>query len=218
MPTRQNKRSRRHWNRITARAMQNLEMRPAPHVGQPSTPTSQTMTSRTNGREYMSNRLSIGQIISAPYHVQDWDRRGAASDTSFQSQTLFGCVYSKRRKLIVIAKYEEHCLTIPIFTFRRTGLRDKNNNCDEFVGVREAADNIHFPSESSHPNLIAVRHPFFHRTLNDDGFHVFSPMSYAHITAPFCFRYRNTCTFEGRLEEESVRRLICLYQEYVGAM
>ncbi|KAH8592480.1 hypothetical protein B0O99DRAFT_239359 [Bisporella sp. PMI_857] len=124
-------------------------------------------------------------------------------------ETVLGPVYSKPRKLIVLSIFEGHCLTVPIFSFNENGLKYKSNKGD-FVKIEDSLIQDHPPpSENGYAPLTFSRAKEYRHFNN--GFHVMSPSSYAHITFPVSFRYVHPCIIEGKITQDSLRDLIDLY-------
>jgi hypothetical protein len=82
------------------------------------------------GEDHLMGDFKPGVILSAPSHTPYFDIPNSRYAETHTKETDFGKVYSKVRKLIVIARFTDHCLTLPIFTFNGNGFQNKGNKSD----------------------------------------------------------------------------------------
>ena len=54
--------------------------------------------------------------------------------------------------MIVISVFNDHCLTLPIFSFNQNSLKYKRNK-DDFVGIDDRISESLLPQENSHTRL-----------------------------------------------------------------
>ena len=155
-----------------------------------------------------------GLVISTPIHEPDFDPSNIGKLEPRRVDTVLGPVYSKARKLIVIAVFEDHCVTIPIFSFNENGIKFKSNK-DDYVAIKDGFLKSTASSENKHPDLKFTRVKEFRNFTN--GFHTMSHSSYAYITFPMSFRYILPCIIEGHLTKPSIQQLIDLYNNRAPA-
>lgn len=122
------------------------------------------------------------------------------------TDSKFGSICSKYRKLIVIGTYEDHYMAIPLYTHNGRGLRGKSNP-DEYVSVQDHRQSKQFTALSSHNPLVTK-----HLT---EGIDLFDPKSTAHITFPVCRRYELAVVHEGFLQETSTKKLLHLVRKFL---
>ena len=155
---------------------------------------------------------SLGMIIRAAVHEQVFnDTPGwvGLGDDIHSVISKCGQIYSKVRWMIVVAVYENHYLTIPLYTHNGRGL---DNKCEqakkEYVSVRDDRHRDNFDSLSRHRKLTAEM---------KRGSTLLSRKTVAHLTAPVTRRYGLLVEQQGNLDRDSMRRLTKLwYDQMVG--
>jgi len=140
------------------------------------------------GERHAINEFKLGHVIVTATHEAHFEDLSLkpAERTSGQdrqvSYTRYGPVYSKPRKLVIIARYPEHMLCLPIYTNRQTGLRNKENK-EHYMGVRDAQYYGGEKNEAPHGPCLIVQRPLSPGIKKDD-ISVLSDKAYIHITRP----------------------------------
>lgn len=134
-----------------------------------------------------------GLVFSAPMHSQT-DNELVGIDEVNMTATTFGTIYSKYRKMVVLAvsKEGDSCTALPIYSNNGNGLRYKRAK-DEWMGIRDKADKNVPPSESRHKLVFAVRD----KSYSPANF--ISGTSNIHLTEAITHKLRNPVTIEGCL-------------------
>ncbi|KAI4158048.1 MAG: hypothetical protein LQ342_007811 [Letrouitia transgressa] len=162
------------------------------------------------GQRMSKDWFRAGIIIRAVLHEQDYIAACGKGDLTldadrYRTSTPFGSIYSKQRKMIVLALYEDHYIAIPLFTHNGTGLVNKRNP-DEFVSVQDHRRPGEFKRLSTNKPLVT-------ESIND-GIDLFDPLSTAHVTYGLPRKYDLPITHEGTLRASSLNTLIKLYNDY----
>ncbi|KAL9036987.1 MAG: hypothetical protein Q9214_005893 [Letrouitia sp. 1 TL-2023] len=162
------------------------------------------------GQRMSKDWFRAGMIIRAVLHEQDYIAACGKSnltldDDRYRTNTPFGSICSKRRKMIVLQLYEDHYIAIPLFTHNRTGLVNKRNP-DEFVSVQDHRRPGEFRRLSTNKPLVTEH-------INE-GIDLFDPLSTAHVTYGLPRKYDLPITYEGMLRASSLNTLIKLYNDY----
>lgn len=149
-----------------------------------------------------------GMIIRAPVHEQDL-KGGTSNITAadkYTTDSKFGPIYTKYRKLIVIALFQNHYLAAPLYTHNGRGLVDKANP-NEYVSVQDHRARGFITPLSKHLPLVTE---FF-----NPGIDLIHPKSTVHITYPLPRRYDLPVIYEGYIKEDSVARLNELFNMFI---
>ncbi|KAL2063097.1 hypothetical protein VTL71DRAFT_6169 [Oculimacula yallundae] len=161
----------------------------------------------------------IGTAIHTPFYI-DEKTPAKLQQSDIIAQTKFGPIISKNRKFMVIARYPDHIVTLPIYTHNGRGLQDKSNKKD-YIGIRDSEFFADTKDESPNgPCVIVTR--IRKRQLRFDHPGVTDRNSYLHITGPgdnanqthmiiVCFKYGIRCIIESRTTEADFKRVIALY-------
>ncbi|KAL8675120.1 MAG: hypothetical protein Q9168_000491 [Polycauliona sp. 1 TL-2023] len=163
----------------------------------------------------------LGMIIRAPLHEQDSAparRPGvgggssvatAASEATkaehYKTESRQGTIFTKQRKMIVVALHTDHYITIPLYTHNGRGLVNKRQP-EEFVSVKDHRYKEEFVKLSKHDPLVTE--------MVRDGIDVFDAKSTAHLAYPVSRRYNLPVIHEGHLRSSSLRILVTLYNRY----
>ena len=152
---------------------------------------------RTLAREVYKPGMIIRAAIHEPFLA-------GATDITDKSRTgsIYGPIFSKVRKMIVVALYEDHYVAVPIFTHNGNGLQAKKSR-DEYVSLSDHRSREPFTQSSKHLPLITES-----MNVGVDPIH---PKATAHLTYPVSRKYDLHVIPEGMLDKMSVRRLIDLY-------
>jgi hypothetical protein len=148
---------------------------------------------------------SPGMIVRALIHEPGLRGVSGVSTATivdrYTTDSKFGAICSKYRKMIVINTYEDHYLAIPLYTHNGRGL-DRKSKPDEFVSVRDHRQTEPFHALSAHRPLVTER--------LTPGIDLYDPKSTAHITFPVSRRYELPVVHEGYLHETSTKMLLQL--------
>lgn len=142
-----------------------------------------------------------GMIIRAALHEQHLDNRIDQADKN-KTQSIFGAIHTKFRKMIVIGLYQDHYIALPMYTHNGIGLSNKAKP-DEFVSVKDHRSNSAFTKLSKHQALVT-------ETMYE-GINIIDPKTTAHITYPISRKYDLPIVQEGQLEKASIVSLMDLY-------
>lgn len=184
---------------------------PAPPC--PQTPTlyaKHPTTPRKSDRIHGAESYKIGTIFSTPHHTAFSSQQWVSASDPHQTPTAFGVVYSKFRKMIVIKKFGQHCICVPIYTHNGRGLEGKQF-ITEYVSIRDAADRCPEPPQGLHLKLLAVGNPDFRGKI-------VAGKSSVKLTEYFSHRFNAPATMEGELDTRSLstKRLLALVRVLGG--
>ena len=151
-----------------------------------------------------------GTIIHVPLHEQDYnatsrDSEITRADDKYRTPSRFGTIYSNYRKMIVVANYADHYISVPLFSHNGLGLVHKRRP-DKYVSVLDHRSKGDFQPQSKHAVL---KTEYF-----SEGVDVLHPKTTAHTTYPHPRRYDLPVVLEGRLSNEGIVRLINLVNKY----
>ncbi|KAL8782994.1 MAG: hypothetical protein Q9213_004951 [Squamulea squamosa] len=164
--------------------------------------------------ELKSHKLSKadfkpGMIIRALIHEQDYAASSSRSNITvvdkYRSETRYGPIYTKCRKMIVLALFEDHYTAIPVFTHNGNGL-DRKNKPEEFVSIKDHRARDESPPLSLNGQLVTDQ--MF------KGSQLFDVKSTAHVTYALSRKYDLPCIKEGCLTKKSSNHLIKLFNAY----
>ncbi|KAH6982065.1 hypothetical protein BKA56DRAFT_585159 [Ilyonectria sp. MPI-CAGE-AT-0026] len=122
----------------------------------------------------------------------------------------FGAVHSKYRKMIILETWGEHCICLPLYSYRGKGLAGRRVFAAEYVSVRD--DDLPYwdPKESSAEPLTAIR---------DKNWPIWSTFitgrTVVKLTEKIVHNYTDKCSVEGRIARADFRRLYKTYMEMV---
>ncbi|CZT42952.1 uncharacterized protein RSE6_02920 [Rhynchosporium secalis] len=127
--------------------------------------------------------------------------------------TKFGPVYSKPRKFVIIARFLDHMVCLPIFSYGGSGLSRKPNK-KEYVGIRDAQYFFNTIDESPNgPALIVERKFRVGKFFGKKDRSVVNGTSYVQITQPVCVLYIENCTIDSLMKIGDLTKLISLYNQ-----
>ncbi|KAL8870801.1 MAG: hypothetical protein Q9174_003236 [Haloplaca sp. 1 TL-2023] len=165
----------------------------------------------------------IGMIIRAPLHEQDskgGQRRGGAGSSfatmaseatqaeKYITESRFGNIFTKVRKMIVVAMHQDNYVAVPLYTHNGRGLVNKAQP-DEFVSVQDHRLRNEECKRLSRWDPLVTGHI-------KEGIDLFDPKSTAHMAHPVSRRYALPIILEGELKSTSIRLLLQLYGDYAG--
>ncbi|KAL9024972.1 MAG: hypothetical protein Q9196_006119 [Gyalolechia fulgens] len=169
-----------------------------------------------------------GMIIRAPLHEQDsrGDARslGASSNASvasasseatlaekYTTPSRFGTIFTKYRKMIVVACHQDNYVAIPLYTHNGRGLVNKVRP-EEFVSVR---DHRYKEREKEEWRQLSKWEPLVTEYVKD-GIDLFETKTTAHLAYPVSRRYGLPVVNEGWLRGSSLRVMRDLYSRFAG--
>ena len=118
----------------------------------------------------------------------------------------YGPVYSENRFLIVVNnRPEDHYLAIPVYSHKGNGLAKKFHR-DEYVSVADHRYLANCQQQSAHAPLITE--------YLKDGVEELMPMSTAYTSYPVSRKYGLPVAHQGKLNEESTKRLVAMYLKW----
>lgn len=161
------------------------------------------------GKPYHKSQFRPGMIIRGILHEQDYQATSTGSNITitdrYRSDTKFGPICTKYRKMIVLTLFEDHYLAIPLFTHNGNGLAYKTKP-DEFVSILDHRAKGDSTQQSCHKPLVT-------ESINN-GIDLFDVKSTAHVTYAISRRYDLPIVFEGYLTRPSTNRLVELINKF----
>ena len=168
-------------------------------------------------RNFNKKEFALGTIIRAVVHEEDFTNtpKPAPPSTTIAITNAagkehithgdFGAVYSENRYLIVVNnRPENHYLAVPVYSHKGNGLASKKfRNRDEYVSVADHRHLDNCQQQSTHPPLVTG--------FLKDGVEELLPVSVAYTSYPVSRKYGLPVAHQGRLNEESTRRLVSMY-------
>ena len=150
-------------------------------------------------------------IFRAALHEEDFLGASKPSEITMadnnRSETKYEPVYTKQRKMIVVAIHQDHYFAVPLYTPNGKGLSHKVKP-DEFISVKDHRNPADFTKLSIHTPLITK---FIHPWVRP-----FDQKSAAHLAYPVSRKYTLPIIPEGHLDEDSVQHLLNLYQNFAA--
>ena len=165
---------------------------------------------RNKGINLPKESFKPGTIIRMILHEPDFQGTAGASNVThpdkFRTDSVHGPIYTKTRKMIVLATFRENYIAVPLYTHNGRGLEGKANP-NEFVSVRDHRAQGPFTPLSVHQPLVTEH-------LNT-GIELFHAKTAVHITYPVSRKYTLPVVHEGRLKKSSVDHLAQLFGKYI---
>ena len=162
--------------------------------------------------------FTLGTIIRAVVHEEEFKHRPkptpfapstAITNTGRQHVTLgdFGPVYSENRFLIVVNnRPKNHYLAVPVYSHKGNGLARKEHR-DEYISVADHRHLENCQQQSAHAPLVTE--------YLKDGIDELMPTSVAYASYPVSRKYGLPVQHQGRLDEESTKRLVAIYMKWL---
>ncbi|KAL8697889.1 MAG: hypothetical protein Q9201_006875 [Fulgogasparrea decipioides] len=177
------------------------------------------------GIRLRKGEYKAGMIIRAPLHEQD-SKGGAprpggtgssvatmASEATqaekYTTESRFGTIFTKYRKMIVVALHQDNYVALPLYTHNGRGLVNKVQP-DEFVSVKD-----HRLKDHHGWKQLSRWEPVVTEYIRE-GIDLFDPKSTAHLAYPVSRRYALPVVLEGELRSSSFRILKELYGKYAN--
>ncbi|KAI4097804.1 MAG: hypothetical protein LQ344_000076 [Seirophora lacunosa] len=161
------------------------------------------------GKILHKSQFKPGMLIRGWLHEQDYSATSTGSNLTVmdpcRSDTRFGTVCSKYRKMIVLALFEDHYLAIPMFTHNGNGLEFKTNT-NEFISVHDHRYKGEHVKQNGHKPLVTE--------VINRGIDLYDLKCTAHVTYALSRRYDLEIVLEGALTKPSTNRLIELYHKF----
>ncbi|KAI4259124.1 MAG: hypothetical protein LQ352_000918 [Teloschistes flavicans] len=174
---------------------------------------------------YHKNEYKPGMIIRAPLHEQDSKGgqhrpNGTGSSVAtmaseatkaekYTTESRFGTIFTKYRKMIVVALHQDNYVAVPMYTHNGMGLVNKARP-DEFVSVKDHRDR-----NDAHWQQLSKWDPLVTEHLKD-GIDLFDPRSTVHVAYPVSRRYALPVVLEGNLRRSSFKILKDLYGRFAN--
>ena len=170
-----------------------------------------------NYHPFHKHEFALGTIIRGVIHEQDIMNTPRPPPSSAPTAVTnagkehvthgdFGPVYSANRFLIVVNNRPgDHYLAIPVYSHKGNGLAKKNHR-DEYVSVADHRYLANCEQQSAHPPLVTE--------FLKDGVGELLPMSVAYASYPVSRKYGLPVAHQGKLDEESTRRLVAMYLKW----
>lgn len=169
-----------------------------------------------------------GMIIRAPLHEQDsrGDARSLGTNSNvsvasasseatlaekYTTPSRFGTIFTKYRKMIVVACHQDNYVAIPLYTHNGRGLVNKARP-DEFVSVR---DHRYKEREKGEWRQLSKWEPLVTEYVRE-GIDLFETKTTAHLAYPVSRRYGLPVVNEGWLRGSSLRVMRDLYGRFAG--
>ncbi|KAL8870168.1 MAG: hypothetical protein Q9174_003723 [Haloplaca sp. 1 TL-2023] len=161
------------------------------------------------GRVYKKREYRPGMIVRGLLHEQDYVATSKGSNITIsernRTDSRFGPICTKWRKMIVLGIFQDHYTAIPLFTHNGNGLANKQ--CpDEFVSIQDHRVKGKSAQQSKHKPLTT-------ETINS-GIDLFDVKSAAHVTYTLSRKFDLPVVMEGCLDRRSLNRLVDLFKLY----
>lgn len=154
---------------------------------------------------YASHDFNKGDVISVPFHVNNMNPNATFDDRSLR-ETEEGPVYTKRRMLVVLFKYEEGMLCLPLYSFGGRGIVAKARPVDyreHYVCLRDLK-HLDFVNGGKTPPV-----DFVHASPYDR----LSRATTIHLSGAIRVHWEEYIGLVGRLTKEGYLRLLKRWKE-----
>ncbi|KAI4130766.1 MAG: hypothetical protein LQ341_006426 [Variospora aurantia] len=193
------------------------------HIPDPMTDWLRIRREANQGVRLRKDEYKPGMIIRAPLHEQDGrgDARALGSSSSvgsnaseatlaekYTTPSRFGPIFTKYRKMIVVACHQDNYVAIPLYTHNGNGLVYKTRP-DEFVSVKDHRDK----DEGWQP--LSRWKPLVTEYVRE-GIDIFERKTTAHLAYPVSRNYRLPVVKEGFLKGSSAKAMRDLYERFAG--
>jgi hypothetical protein len=168
-------------------------------------------TGRSTDTLHRPEEFFIGTIFSTPSHEQHWNQVQASTTDSNISLTRYGKIVSKLRKYIVISRFGNKVIALPVFTHGGKGLQYKQAVKNQYVSIRdESLKQEAAAAESDHGLLWAITYPQFECRA---PFHKMNDYCCVELIAPTTIKTDLPCTIHGILQPKSLEKLQNLHRD-----
>ena len=183
--------------------------RDRPTIDYPKVRSDDTHLREVERSLFHKDQYEVGWIIRAPLHEED-QHNGAHRQSKYISESNYSFVHTKKRIFIVLAKYYNHYLAIPLYTHNNRGLEHKSNQ-DEFVYVHDKCRASRQPlKQRMNGHLDAIIDP-------RAGIPLYNPKSAAHLSYVVARSYSLKVEYQGRLTKESVNSLMDIAKPHLAS-
>lgn len=157
-------------------------------MGTPDPATSQAPTNFTNANNPCQAPTAVTNVGNKHIGHGEW-----------------GPIYSENRFLIVVHNRPgDHYYAVPVYSHKGNGLAKKHHK-DEYVSVADGRYPDNVQQQSAHRPITAVL---------KNGVDELLPMSAAYASYAVPRKYGLPVAHQGRLDEESTKRLVSMYHEW----
>ncbi|KAL8666849.1 MAG: hypothetical protein Q9202_001089 [Teloschistes flavicans] len=161
------------------------------------------------GRIYRKEEFRPGMIIRGILHEQDYIAASSGSNITItdrnRTESRYGPICTKWRKMIVLCIYQDHYSAIPLFTHNGNGLMYKKKP-EEFISIKDHRARADVPPQNRNGYLVTEK-------INH-GIDLFDVKSTAHVTYALARKYDLPIIKEGSLTRDSLNHLITLFNYY----
>ena len=160
---------------------------------------------QNKGRKLAKEVYKPGMIVRAILHEPFLTAATDIKDKS-RSESIYGTVFTKYRKMVVVALYQNHYIALPIYTHHGKGLQGKAEP-DEYVSIKDHRSPGSFTTLTKHRALVT-------ENLNS-GIDPYHPKATTHLTYPVSRKYEAPVTLEGNLDKPSIAYLLTLFYDFM---
>ncbi|KAL8686492.1 MAG: hypothetical protein Q9218_007068 [Villophora microphyllina] len=166
---------------------------------------------KNRGKIFPKSFFRPGMIIRGVVHEQDYVAASAGSNITVTEKnpnftnSRYGPICTKQRKMIIIGLSQDHYTAIPLFTHNGKGLANKVRP-EEFVSIKDHRSKDKTPPLSMHKALLT-------EAINN-GIDTYDVKSTAHVTYALPRKYDLPIVHEGCLRKDSTNALIDLFYRY----
>jgi len=158
-------------------------------------PSTRTVLSKTHASKVDPVEFKVGQIISAPHIEPSYDVNAEVIASEV------GALFAKQRYMIVIHKFNNHMIALPIYTHRNLGIKHLHpEQKKEYVGLKWPNDDKWVNQATQDPVLIR------------DSDKEFSDLHYIRFTQPISVLYNSLVEDHGEVEASSLVHLQGLHR------
>ncbi|KAL8764910.1 MAG: hypothetical protein Q9194_006771, partial [Teloschistes cf. exilis] len=174
---------------------------------------------------YRKDEYKPGMIIRAPLHEQDSKGgqhrpNGTGSSVAtmaseatraekYTTESRFGTIFTKYRKMIVVALHQDNYVAVPMYTHNGMGLINKARP-DEFISIKD-----HRNKNDADWRQLSKWDPLVTEHVKE-GIDLFDPKSTVHVAYPVSRRYALPVVLEGNLRRSSFKILKDLYGRFAS--
>ncbi|KAL9578843.1 MAG: hypothetical protein Q9212_005464 [Teloschistes hypoglaucus] len=162
-----------------------------------------------SGKIYPKDDFRPGMIIRGILHEQDYIAASTGSNITItdrnRTESRFGPICTKWRKMIVLCMFQDHYTAVPLFTHKGNGLMYKKKP-EEFISIKDHRTREDVPPQNRHGYLVT-------ENMKAD-IELFDVKSAAHVTYSLPRKYDLPIIKEGSLTTDSLNHLITLFNYY----
>ncbi|KAL8637575.1 MAG: hypothetical protein Q9228_005163 [Teloschistes exilis] len=163
----------------------------------------------SSGRIYPKDDFRPGMIIRGILHEHDYIGASSGSTITItdrnRTESPFGPICTKWRKMIVYCMFQDHYTAVPLFTHNGNDLVYKKKP-EEYISIKDHRTKKEVPPQNRHGYLV---------TENiDTDLGLFDVKSTAHVTYSLPRKYDLPIKKEGSLTTDSLNHLITIFNYY----